>query len=148
MATSSAAGAGASGPGQLTKEQVLARYQDLRATEQNLLQRLAEMQAQESEHRCVGYARHGCVYMPTPRRSRHRVLHALSAFPRCLRARRLVAETLRPMEPDRRCHHLVSGVLVERTVKEVLPIIEHNRDAVRMSGRARGAFGGRRMGPP
>jgi hypothetical protein len=44
---------------------------------------------------------------------------------------RLVAETLRPMEEDRRCYHLVSGVLVERTVKEVLPTIEHNRDAVR-----------------
>src|SRR3954453_19099205 len=48
--------------------------------------------------------------------------------------RRLVADTLRPMEAERRCYHLVSGVLIERTVKEMLPAIEHNRDAVRRRG--------------
>ena len=43
----------------------------------------------------------------------------------------LVTETLKPLEGDRRCYHLVSGVLVERTVKDVMPMVEHNRDAVR-----------------
>ena len=33
------------------KEKVLAKYQELRSQEQSLLQKLSEMQAQESEHR-------------------------------------------------------------------------------------------------
>ncbi|KAL9187718.1 hypothetical protein ACHAXT_006096 [Thalassiosira profunda] len=39
---------------------------------------------------------------------------------------RLVEETLTPMDGDRRAFRLVGGVLVERTVREVLPtVIEH-----------------------
>ena len=36
----------------------------------------------------------------------------------------LVVDALKPLEPQRRCHRLVGGVLVERTVAEVLPMIE------------------------
>ena len=41
---------------------------------------------------------------------------------------RLVEETLEPLDPDRRAFRLVGGVLVERTVKEVLPSVKQNRD--------------------
>mmetsp|Transcript_32998 Transcript_32998/g.49153 ORF Transcript_32998/g.49153 Transcript_32998/m.49153 type:complete len:124 (-) Transcript_32998:26-397(-) len=40
---------------------------------------------------------------------------------------RLVEETLEPLDPDRRAFRLVGGVLVERTVKEVLPSVKENR---------------------
>jgi prefoldin subunit 2 len=40
----------------------------------------------------------------------------------------LVEETLEPLDPDRRAFRLVGGVLVERTVKEVLPSVKQNRD--------------------
>mmetsp|Transcript_29779 Transcript_29779/g.45039 ORF Transcript_29779/g.45039 Transcript_29779/m.45039 type:complete len:124 (-) Transcript_29779:732-1103(-) len=40
---------------------------------------------------------------------------------------RLVEETLEPLDPDRRAFRLVGGVLVERTVKEVLPSVRENR---------------------
>lgn len=41
---------------------------------------------------------------------------------------KLVEETLEPLDPDRRAFRLVGGVLVERTVKEVLPSVKQNRD--------------------
>ncbi len=34
------------------------------------------------------------------------------------------------MEPDRKAYHLVGTVLAQRTVAEVLPTLEANRDAV------------------
>lgn len=36
-------------------------------------------------------------------------------------------------EPDRKCFRLVGGILVERTVKEVVPAVKTNRDNVRPS---------------
>ena len=40
---------------------------------------------------------------------------------------RLVEKTLEPLDPNRRAFRLVGGVLVERTVKEVLPSVTQNR---------------------
>lgn len=36
-------------------------------------------------------------------------------------------------EPGRKCFRLVGGILVERTVKEVVPAVKTNRDNVRPS---------------
>lgn len=41
---------------------------------------------------------------------------------------RLVEETLEPLDGDRRAFRLVGGVLVERTVQEVLPSVKQNRE--------------------
>uniref|UniRef100_A0A8C7WSC5 Prefoldin subunit 2 n=1 Tax=Oryzias sinensis TaxID=183150 RepID=A0A8C7WSC5_9TELE len=40
----------------------------------------------------------------------------------------LVIETLKEVDPSRKCYRLVGGVLVERTVKEVLPALENNKE--------------------
>ncbi|XP_066424252.1 prefoldin subunit 2 isoform X2 [Molothrus aeneus] len=42
----------------------------------------------------------------------------------------LVIETLREVDPTRKCFRMVGGVLVERTVKEVLPALESNREQI------------------
>jgi chaperonin cofactor prefoldin len=42
----------------------------------------------------------------------------------------LVEETLKPLDPERRAYRLVGEVLVERTVKEVLPSVISNRENV------------------
>lgn len=43
---------------------------------------------------------------------------------------RLVIDTLKDVDASRKCFRLVGGVLVERTVKEVLPALESNKEQV------------------
>ncbi|XP_065298071.1 prefoldin subunit 2 isoform X1 [Dermacentor albipictus] len=40
----------------------------------------------------------------------------------------LVAEALQKVDGDRRCYRMVGGVLVERTVKDILPAVERNKE--------------------
>jgi prefoldin subunit 2 len=42
----------------------------------------------------------------------------------------MVIENLKDIAPERKCFRLVGGVLVERTVKDVLPALTSNRDQV------------------
>jgi prefoldin subunit 2 len=44
----------------------------------------------------------------------------------------LVIETLQPLDGQRKCFRLVGGVLVERTVKDVLPALKSNKEGVRL----------------
>lgn len=46
---------------------------------------------------------------------------------------RLVIDSISPLEPDRKCFRMVGGVLVERTVKEVLPALQTNYNGVCVS---------------
>lgn len=87
---------GADGVKDADMEKVLKRYQDLRGMETSLVTKVAELSAQEAEHR-------------------------------------LVLDTLRPMAGDRKCYHMVGGVLCERTVKEVLPMVESTASGVRIA---------------
>jgi prefoldin subunit 2 len=42
-----------------------------------------------------------------------------------------VIETLDPLPQDRKCFRMVNGVLVERTVKDVLPTLKTNSDGLK-----------------
>ena len=42
----------------------------------------------------------------------------------------LVIDTLKEVDETRKCYRMVGGVLVERTVKEVLPALENNKEQV------------------
>lgn len=44
---------------------------------------------------------------------------------------KLVTESLEPLPEDRKCFRLINGVLVERTVKEVLPALKTNSDGLK-----------------
>nr|XP_060614465.1 prefoldin subunit 2 [Anolis sagrei ordinatus] len=47
-----------------------------------------------------------------------------------LNEHKLVIETLREVDATRKCYRMVGGVLVERTVKEVLPALESNKEQI------------------
>ncbi|XP_042562423.1 prefoldin subunit 2-like [Clupea harengus] len=42
----------------------------------------------------------------------------------------LAIDALREADPTRKCYRLIGGVLVERTVQEVLPALESNKEQV------------------
>jgi prefoldin subunit 2 len=44
---------------------------------------------------------------------------------------RLVLETLEPLPSDRKCFRMINGVLTERTVGEVVPILKTNSDGLK-----------------
>ncbi len=44
---------------------------------------------------------------------------------------KLVTETLQPLPQERKCFRLINGVLVERTVKDVLPALKTNSDGLK-----------------
>lgn len=43
---------------------------------------------------------------------------------------RIVIDTLKDLDGDRKCFRMVGGVLCEKTVKDVLPSLITNRDQV------------------
>ncbi|KAH8890882.1 Prefoldin beta-like protein [Thozetella sp. PMI_491] len=44
---------------------------------------------------------------------------------------KLVLETLEPLPGDRKCFRLINGVLVERTVQDVIPALKTNAEGLR-----------------
>ncbi|KAK9717984.1 Cochaperone prefoldin complex subunit [Basidiobolus ranarum] len=44
---------------------------------------------------------------------------------------KLVIDTISPLDAERKCYRLVGGVLVERTVKDVLPALQMNQDGIK-----------------
>ncbi|KAL2848080.1 Prefoldin beta-like protein [Aspergillus pseudoustus] len=44
---------------------------------------------------------------------------------------KLVIDTLKPLPQERKCFRMVNGVLVERTVQDVLPSLETNSDGLK-----------------
>ncbi|ATY62789.1 prefoldin subunit 2 [Cordyceps militaris] len=44
---------------------------------------------------------------------------------------KLVLETIEPLQEDRKCFRLINGVLVERTVKDIVPALKTNQDGLK-----------------
>ncbi|KAH8676619.1 Prefoldin beta-like protein, partial [Tricladium varicosporioides] len=44
---------------------------------------------------------------------------------------RLVLETLEPLPADRKCFRMINGVLVERTVRDVVPALQTNSEGLK-----------------
>lgn len=45
----------------------------------------------------------------------------------------LVVEALKEVDSERRCYRMIGGVLVERQVKDVLPVVEKNKVQVSLT---------------
>ncbi|KAG9257092.1 putative prefoldin subunit 2 [Emericellopsis atlantica] len=44
---------------------------------------------------------------------------------------KLVLETLEPLDGNRKCYRLINGVLVERTVEQVVPALKTNQEGLK-----------------
>ncbi|KAL2487036.1 putative prefoldin subunit 2 [Abeliophyllum distichum] len=42
----------------------------------------------------------------------------------------LVINAIQPLDPSRRCYRMIGGVLVERTIKEVSPAVQRNKEGI------------------
>ena len=42
----------------------------------------------------------------------------------------LVINAIQPLDPSRRCYRMIGGVLVERTIKEILPAVQRNKEGL------------------
>ncbi|GAV84861.1 Prefoldin_2 domain-containing protein [Cephalotus follicularis] len=42
----------------------------------------------------------------------------------------LVMNAIQPLDQSRRCYRMIGGVLVERTIKEVLPAVQRNKEGL------------------
>lgn len=47
----------------------------------------------------------------------------------------LVIKTLEPLDKQRKCFRLIGGVLVERTVEEVLPAVKQHQQSLQQVGK-------------
>ena len=40
-------------------------------------------------------------------------------------------ETMKPLDPDRKCFRMINGILMERTVKDIVPALQTNADGLK-----------------
>ena len=103
-----------------SNEEIVQGFQKLRAEQRQLVSKLSELEMDLNEHK----------WDSGPSPGVHWRLSVI--FPNLqliwVGFCRLVIETLTDVDGDRRCFRMVGGVLVERTVKEVLPALIINRD--------------------
>ncbi|XP_017778137.1 PREDICTED: prefoldin subunit 2 [Nicrophorus vespilloides] len=52
----------------------------------------------------------------------------ISEFEADINEHKMVIETLKNVDGERKCHRLIGGILVEKQVKDVLPALTSNRD--------------------
>jgi hypothetical protein len=71
------------------------------------------------------------AFVTSPWLSSHRLMPLSSSPLITHRVARLVLETLEPLSGDRKCFRMINGVLVERTVKDVVPALQTNADGLK-----------------
>jgi len=62
------------------------------------------------------------------RNEQRSLMAKISELEQELNEHKVVIDTLEEVSPDRKCFRMIGGVLVERTVKEILPALTNNRD--------------------
>jgi prefoldin subunit 2 len=135
--------------GELTRNIDLQQsYQNYKNTLQTIASKIGDIEQETEEHKyvCPGITPllrvlplHVFTYMPLfflpcPSSCSDETYSASSPLPLPYpqsNHSRLVLETLEPLPGDRKCFRMINGVLTERTVKEVVPILKTNSDGLK-----------------
>lgn len=102
-------------PKSKTKEEIYTEFQGLRTQQRNLVTNLNTLELDLKEHKWVIIAWNFFFRLMIN-------FYPLNNFTRT------VIDTLKTVDTSRKCFRLIGGVLVEQTVKEVLPQLESNKD--------------------
>lgn len=109
------------------------QYTNFKNNLQQLADRIGNVEQETEEHKYVNFVVFPeslslpgaqCDYVPPL------ILTARSRLTLVL-CSRLVLETLKPLPGERKCFRMINGVLVERTVKDVLPALQTNSDGLK-----------------
>jgi prefoldin subunit 2 len=108
------------------------QYQTFKNTLQQLAQKIGDVELEAEEHKwgfwsCIWIQSHRHQFTACYTFDPHRYsLHSPADI-----FWRLVLETLEPLSADRKCFRMINGVLVERTVKEVVPALKTNSEGLK-----------------
>lgn len=95
-----------------SQEEIFAEFQTLRNEQRNLANNLSTLESDLKEH----------LYITSI------FFFVTFFFNFALFIYRTVIETLKTVDADRKCFRLIGGVLCERTVKDVLPQLQENKE--------------------
>ncbi|KAL8808666.1 MAG: hypothetical protein Q9200_004139 [Gallowayella weberi] len=101
------------------------QYTNYKNSLQQLADRIGNIEQETEEHKYVKPV----FYLPDEP-SFYRVLHIVNYGLTALLFR-LVLETLKPLPEERKCFRMINGVLVERTVKDIIPALQTNSDGLK-----------------
>jgi prefoldin subunit 2 len=96
----------------LSQQEIAALFQQKKNELQALAQKIGELDMEKEEHKYNS----SIDLLKTPTLT--------------ITSSRLVIDTMEPLDPKRKCFRLVGGVLVERTIEEVLPALKLNSEGV------------------
>ena len=86
----------------------------------------ARVDEEEEQQRAVAQVR-------AMRFEQTRLVERLGEIEAQMSEHRIVLAALKKVEPTRRCHRLIGGVLVERTAGEILPALQQSMDVLQQA---------------
>jgi prefoldin subunit 2 len=121
----------------MTPKELQVQYSNYKSNLQQIAQKIGDVEQEAEEHKYLLQPRSE-IPSDASQPPRHIVFthlqtrHTTGASLTADRAPcRLVLETLEPLPRDRKCFRMINGVLIERTVKDVIPALKTNSDGLK-----------------
>ncbi|OHE96985.1 prefoldin subunit [Colletotrichum orchidophilum] len=116
---------------QKKQQDLQTQYGVYKNTLQQIAQKIGDVEQEAEEHKGAhdGFLLHVLKSDLTP----HAVIANFASITPLFTSflRRLVLETLQPLSEDRKCFRLINGVLMEQTVKDVMPALTTNSEGLK-----------------
>jgi prefoldin subunit 2 len=111
------------------------QYSNYKSTLQQLAQKIGDIEQEAEEHKYVTSHQHSFFCPKVMVRAvtavgSYSLLLIVQHQAICSRIHRLVLETLGPLSGDRKCFRMINGVLMECTIKDVIPQLMTNSEGL------------------